>query len=1543
MKWSPNFSDTFGFRMFNFRQKLSILDYPEDIQSAKMQIDSGGFPCVSWLKSSSESTSLNFCRFDGSEWQFNDNDFKIESSINEFDFLIHGNSVYFSYDYLKEYGSDVYLNCVKYDLSEERFFAPVTLDSGNVQYCKSFVYSGNPYFLYIVDNYVFVKTPLGIVSLPQMSSLTIGGVLEKFSSSYGVRFFFLSWTEVTLSSIILKYCIFDFSSLTWGTIKTLKTFDKKAYSLSSCSNKLGDVAVPDSLYKPFYLALSRRESEKIKISLFEFNITDGYSDFATYNKHYRSDDFSSSPDVSVTVYGKKSFLSLTCEAQVLIKAEDLTYGYTKEFYPGGDPTQKLTSFIPLIDGNVFHYLYVTDNLYYGHDSLDYSPVRYSGKFVTSNSDDTFIFPSGDIKITDCDLLDIVKDSNFEDPFAFLAKNLDVSKIYFYDFNSGSYLNDFAITTTEIVDRCVFDKKYSRVLFSYKTPGIYSYNIVTKVSTKYLTFNLIDLKSPTDISYDDKEVFVSDPGNNRIVVLDRSGLSYLRTIKSSSMISPYRVVCGIDSTIYVKCYDATLIPIVYRFNRSGDILSSFPSYSDFPTSQFDYEPWYFSSGSYSSGKIAMTFKDSSQVLIIDDESGFWVTNNLTGYSLYGACVDDNTGHVFVSSLKDEVSGIVELDSLDGSIIHIYNAENYGMILLASKDGVGLHSQFGISNPSYSVKSSSTANYAGVNDESVVTALQKISNITEDTRDYSFSRLNNEYRHVTDRIVQADIYHFRFSGIFEDKVSIDPNLSFAYSGDGNLIRVPMFCWDFQESTFVDTFFVVNGSEMKKMALWYEKDKYYLQEIVSQTDINTVSSVFVSDGKVFVCAGGFLSIYSYESMNLLSSKYFVSDIKVHDYRREDGYIYAGSKSNGKIYKISSIDLENFNEIESSDAVVGMKWSDYFGKYIVHCENSLKFFDLSDNSVETFYDINGYTIKDISISNDKITISCQSYEKIPYAGDYLNNSDFVVAAENRRCDRVNVYVPNEKKYVFENNLDYDFISDSIVLDGDIVTLLGYDSSSVYVKIINSSSDNIFTYSFKTIEKPIEMIYMPVADTSFVLISDGSILDWSSGELKVIFEGETSATLASNGLLINRKEVTTQPSSSSSSSSSSGSGILEYRPIQVVVGDYYGGANKWDSGEFVIPKKCVLYGGGNNLEPGQRYYVSIRAKTDSGVWCDYATMPFVMPHFKNFVAIESSSSSCSLSSSNSLSSCSSSCSSSYSSSSCSCLSSSCSSSSSSYSSSSYSCSSSSCSSSSCSCSSSSCSCSSSSSSSSIPFIISGGVETIVSYGGHTYEVHTFNSSGTLSVAGSGNVEVLVVGGGGSAGQGALSLGGSGGGGGGGIVYDAAYAISDDISVVVGNGGTVPGGLADGDTGDNSQFGSLIGYGGIGGMFWRGYAPSQHGGASGAPQSMAGGGYTPPGPCGGGGGGAGQVGQNSIDWSSGSKGGDGLQYSIIGTPTYYGGGGGGGGVPNTGGLGGGGTANDDGTGDSGSANTGGGGGGGYAGGTSGSGGSGIVIVSLLLS
>jgi len=261
-----------------------------------------------------------------------------------------------------------------------------------------------------------------------------------------------------------------------------------------------------------------------------------------------------------------------------------------------------------------------------------------------------------------------------------------------------------------------------------------------------------------------------------------------------------------------------------------------------------------------------------------------------------------------------------------------------------------------------------------------------------------------------------------------------------------------------------------------------------------------------------------------------------------------------------------------------------------------------------------------------------------------------------------------------------------------------------------------------------------------------------------------------------------------------------------------------------------------------------------------------------------------------------------------------------------------------------------------------------VTYDSSGNTVHTFTSgTSTFTPSGSGNVEVLVVAGGGSGG-GRGGNDGSGGGGAGGLIYRATFTVTGGtgLTVTVGAGGTGGQGQGvPGNPGQNSVFGSLTamgggrggaegsasdrpgGPGGSGGGAG-GYASSYGGGAGTAGQGNNGGANPGNGP-GGGGGGAGAVGGST--WGGPSNGGNGLQYSISGTATWYAGGGGDGGgygyYGGAGGLGGGGAGGSpvsgQGNGVSGTANTGGGGGGANASlwtspGVPGSGGSGVVIV-----
>ena len=263
------------------------------------------------------------------------------------------------------------------------------------------------------------------------------------------------------------------------------------------------------------------------------------------------------------------------------------------------------------------------------------------------------------------------------------------------------------------------------------------------------------------------------------------------------------------------------------------------------------------------------------------------------------------------------------------------------------------------------------------------------------------------------------------------------------------------------------------------------------------------------------------------------------------------------------------------------------------------------------------------------------------------------------------------------------------------------------------------------------------------------------------------------------------------------------------------------------------------------------------------------------------------------------------------------------------------------------------------------------------YTTRVFTSSGALTVTGSLNASVLVVGGGGSGGT---SKGG--GGGAGGLVYDAVYALTaNTYDMVIGNGGT--GVTASGTLGNNGVDSTVTINGGAmqftakggGGGGQEGSAGNAGGSGGGASYSGAGGtttqngttqGVTPDvniGYVGGtgtgspnynpaGGGGAGGAGGNAVDANAGIGGVGYNAGAIFGTALgdggYFASGGGGGwttqaaGSASAGGGTAGGTpsagnsaAATDGTGG------GSGGGAGDASGDSGDGGSGVVLVRYL--
>ena len=256
-----------------------------------------------------------------------------------------------------------------------------------------------------------------------------------------------------------------------------------------------------------------------------------------------------------------------------------------------------------------------------------------------------------------------------------------------------------------------------------------------------------------------------------------------------------------------------------------------------------------------------------------------------------------------------------------------------------------------------------------------------------------------------------------------------------------------------------------------------------------------------------------------------------------------------------------------------------------------------------------------------------------------------------------------------------------------------------------------------------------------------------------------------------------------------------------------------------------------------------------------------------------------------------------------------------------------------------------------MPASFTGGTETTVTISGVRYRVHTFTTSGTLTMVLPGEVEYLVVGGGGAGGS--HNNAGLGGGGAGGLLT-GPLNLTATQTITVGAGGTATTDQ-DGGDGGNSSVGSLVvatgGGGGAGPVPGNGRSGGSGGGASNwrstyggagsgtAGQGNAGGNSGGGSGRGGGGGGAGGAGGDGTG-GAGGAGGIGVSSSISGTAVVYAGGGGGGdddAVASGGSGGGGNGATPSTAATAGAANRGAGGGGGYTS-NGGNGGSGIVIV-----
>jgi hypothetical protein len=65
---------------------------------------------------------------------------------------------------------------------------------------------------------------------------------------------------------------------------------------------------------------------------------------------------------------------------------------------------------------------------------------------------------------------------------------------------------------------------------------------------------------------------------------------------------------------------------------------------------------------------------------------------------------------------------------------------------------------------------------------------------------------------------------------------------------------------------------------------------------------------------------------------------------------------------------------------------------------------------------------------------------------------------------------------------------------------------------------------------------------------------------------------------------------------------------VRIFVGSREGASDRWDSGNIKTRRNEILYGGGNNLTPGEAYWVSVSVMNSDQKWSAQTVKQFVVP-----------------------------------------------------------------------------------------------------------------------------------------------------------------------------------------------------------------------------------------------------------------------------------------------------------------------------------------------
>jgi len=648
---------------------------------------------------------------------------------------------------------------------------------------------------------------------------------------------------------------------------------------------------------------------------------------------------------------------------------------------------------------------------------------------------------------------------------------------------------------------------------------------------------------------------------------------------------------------------------------------------------------------SAGVFIETFWGDNKVLAYYFADSSVAIAEIQNHYVYGIDIDGYNSQVYASTEK--IGGdpfILGLESTMDDIFLRDSRETYGDVMILDNQVSGMEVSYTLSEAQDDgILASMMASFFIVGEDGS-TSIPEYGSSSLSIEDLDFYFPDNGKSH-DEKLLDVDSWHFMRTGLVGTKVSVDPSFSFTELQTGRLRRAPVFYWDYKYDRMADTFAVAYDNVIKRFSRGTDG---YVD--VGSTDMGfRVTGAVAYTDRLAVSGEGRVSLLNFLDMTLVSSVYVYEDITV--IRVDNDYIWASSPSRARIYRMPVGDLSQYEFFQTNDAVRLSARNLFENNQVITADSSVKKMT-ADGVLTTIYNGENYTINDVDTYGDYSAIIARSYDAVPLIDDYSTNSDYYNALSDRRRDNLIVLNMTTGDVIYHrefgasvrgefsrfNNDGQLFVVRRTVDSGTSKTL-----NFALVDIVNR--ETITTSSIEALSGAVGALYLTTLNAVIVALRDGNLVyadsegyvDKSKPDDKREISSSSSSSSGAASLPVviptyiepavitaigNSEEFSWElVYAAGTGSSSSSLGDVEYDTVQVLVGTSSGASDVWNSGAVTTSKKSMLYGGGNNLEPGQKYYVSIRARYN-GDWSEYTTESFVMSHFSGYITSSSSSSS---------------------------------------------------------------------------------------------------------------------------------------------------------------------------------------------------------------------------------------------------------------------------------------------------------------------------------